>query len=326
MTHDAIDDVRAELEPLPWAERFERLHALTRSAAPTDRPALEQLRAQLAEEAMADLSAAWGDIPLKEGMLRLESSRLRGALTRVAKQARDRAIVACVRRSYAPLASRGVERFAVGMDERAIEIPLALQAARLDQPGEVLDAGAALNVPVVREILPTPRARVTHFTLPGANEPVLPGDTDHFTYAYGDLRTMSYGDGTFDRVVCVSTLEHVGMDTGRFGVAADGSNAESAADAVQELHRVLKKGGELLLTVPYGRAAHHEWFRVFDAETLDRLLSPLGHASVERRYFYYDSGWREGDAVPPSHVIESGYAPDVITGVAIVRMAKDAGL
>ena len=108
-------------------------------------------------------------------------------------------------------------RFGVGLDERVVEMPLALAAAALDRPGDVLDAGSALNLPLVRAIAGQPRARVTHLTLPGSKEPMLPGDEDRFVHAFGDLRTLPFRDHAFARVVCVSTLEHVAMDTTRFG-------------------------------------------------------------------------------------------------------------
>jgi len=318
-----IDQLRHELEPLTWEARFDRLAVIEKQTAEEDRPALRALRDRWAEVALADIRASWGALPLKEGVLRLPSKKMRAALGRAAKQARDRHVEQAIATGGPPLGGQVAPgcRFAVGLDERALEVPLALEAMRLDTRGEVLDAGSALNLPIVRHVIGRPAARMTHFTLPGADEPVLPGDDDRYCRASGDLRDMPFPSGTFDRIACVSTLEHVGMDNSRYG--GDVEQASPSADvAVRELIRVLAPGGTLLITVPYGQAADHGWFRVFDATTLAQLLVPANAAFVRCRYFYYDEGWLEGGPVPPPSVLDLGFSEDVVTGIAVAYVAK----
>jgi len=104
---------------------------------------------------------------------------------------------------------------------------------------------------------------------------VLAGDEDRFAYSFGDLRAMPFRDGAFSRVVCVSTLEHVAMDTTRFGAPV--REGDDASAAVAELLRVLAPGGTLLATVPYGRASDHGWFRVLDR--LEQLIERVDDVS-----------------------------------------------
>ena len=66
------------------------------------------------------------------------------------------------------------------------------------------------------------------------------GAASQATYRCDDITALSVGDDSFDRIVCVSTLEHVPND----------------AAAARELARVLKPGGLLAVTVPF--AAHYE--------------------------------------------------------------------
>lgn len=321
---DIARPLRADLDGLSWPDRFERLAVLEKGAAADVRTAIAELRAELAAAALLELRAEWGAMPLKEGILRLGSKHMRGALTRAAKEARDRAIEEIVRTGSPPLgdAGEGAPAFGLGLDERVVEIPLALATARLDTAGKVLDAGAAMNLAVVRRIAGRPAARVTHVTLPGSVEPRHQGDEDRYRRVDADLRALPYADGAFDRAVCVSTLEHVGLDTSRFGAAADAvPDPASAERALAEIVRVLRPGGELMLSVPYGRASDHGWFRTFDRAALDELLRPLSGERVERRFFYYDAGWREGGADPPPSALEASYADDVVTGVAVVRLA-----
>lgn len=319
-----IDAIREELAHLSWAERFERLFAIDKASTPAERPAVRRLREELAVDALIELSPSWNGMPFKKAIRQLDSKKLRTALGLAVRRTRDRYIGDVVEHGRAPLrGTRPDGRVGVGMDERVLEIPLALEAARLHEPGSVLDAGAALNVPVVRELVGHPAAQLTHFTLPGGREPFLPGSEQHFVYAFGDLRAIPYPDGAFDRVVSISTLEHVGMDNTRYGASVEHVPG-SATDAVAEMWRVLTPGGELLVTVPYGRAVEHGWFRVFDAESLGALLDPVG-SNVELRHFYYDRGWVEGGATPPSHLLDADFSSEVIAGLAVARMRKPIG-
>ncbi|HVL67122.1 MAG TPA: class I SAM-dependent methyltransferase [Vicinamibacterales bacterium] len=52
----------------------------------------------------------------------------------------------------------------------------------------------------------------------------------------GSLTALPYGDGTFDRALCLDVLEHLSF--------------EDQPKALAELFRVLKPGGELLVSVP----------------------------------------------------------------------------
>jgi SAM-dependent methyltransferase len=322
---ETLDVLRASLEPLEWADRFEHIAHSFKAADPEGRDAIARLRSELAARALAELSAGWNGAPFKDAILRVPAKRLRGALTRAAKEARNRYVLETMRAGGPPLGMLGPgARFAEGLDERSVELPLALAVAALHQSGRVLDAGAALNLPLVREAVPAPAARLTHFTLPGSKEPDLADQAGHFEYAFGDLRTMPYADATFDRVVCVSTLEHVAMDNTRFGTA-EGPGGGSAADALAELLRVLVPGGELLLTVPYGVAAEHGWFRILGARELDGLLAPARQGRVDVRFFYYDRGWFEGGPDVPESVAAAGFVPDVITGVAVARVVTPGG-
>lgn len=316
---DTVNALRSALEPLEWPERFERIAMARKAAADDDvRDAIVALGAELAARALAELGPQWGSGPFKDSILRLPK-RMRGPLTRAAKDVRDRRIADVMARGGLPFDGSGEQgRFGLGLDERVVEMPLALAAAALDRPGEVLDAGSALNLSLVRAIAGRPRARVTHVTLPGSNEPVLEGHEGHFVHALGDLRALPFRDAAFARVVCVSTLEHVAMDTTRFGAPLRPGGG--AADAVAELVRVLAPGGTLFMTVPYGRAADHGWFRVFDRAGLDLLLQPAARAAKTLRFFYYDGGWAEGGDTPPSAAVDAPFFEDVITGVAIATM------
>ena len=73
----------------------------------------------------------------------------------------------------------------------------------------------------------------------------------------------------FDAVVCLSTIEHVGL-------AAYGQEERAEADiaAMRRLHELTKPHGLLVLTAPFGESFHVDDFqRTYDREQLDKLLA-----------------------------------------------------
>src|SRR5580765_6537366 len=131
----------------------------------------------------------------------------------------------------------------VGPNDRCVELPLAVGFMQLQIPGEILDAGCALNQNISGDI----QARLTHVTQSFKREARHPGVNRRYVEA--DLRDLSmFPDQYFDRVLCISTLEHVGCDNSRYCGPIENC-PETIALAAQELWRVC--GGGLLLSVPF---------------------------------------------------------------------------
>lgn len=99
-----------------------------------------------------------------------------------------------------------------------------------------------------------------------------------------DARSTGFRDGAFDQVICISTIEHIGVDG-----EIDDKNGD--AKAAQEIFRMLKKSGSAILTVPYGKSEKQE-HRVYDRKALGELVSNF---SVAKKEFYrYDAGkWKK---------------------------------
>jgi SAM-dependent methyltransferase len=117
------------------------------------------------------------------------------------------------------------------------------------------------------------------------------------SYVFADLRSLPIRDGAYDRVLSISTLEHVGLDLDHFGAAAELAEdpQREALAAAGELRRVVRAGGEVLLTVPVGAPERFAWVRTLSPDELDELVARFDPAAAEVAYFRHDGGWRRSD-------------------------------
>lgn len=177
--------------------------------------------------------------------------------------------------------------YGFGIDERIVEYPWFF--SRLKKSEKVLlDAGAVLNHAGILGLSHLKNRDLSILTLHSEGEYKVPISP---TYIYEDLRNTSFKDGFFDTIVCLSTLEHVGMDNTYLYTPDHAKNENDKyafLQAVKELKRILKKGGSLCISVPYGRNKNHKWFQIFDSEMIIRLKEAFDPVMVNEKYFKYD--------------------------------------
>lgn len=94
-----------------------------------------------------------------------------------------------------------------------------------------------------------------------------------------DVENLSFESGEFDLVVSLDVLEHV----------------NDPSRALSELHRVLKDGGELLLTVPFSPVQDRNERRAIVRDgRLEHLRDPVFHGnplSAQGSLVFTDFGW-----------------------------------
>lgn len=98
-----------------------------------------------------------------------------------------------------------------------------------------------------------------------------------------DIAHLQYADSMFDKIFCISTIEHVAEDE----------------KSIRELARVLKKGGRLLLTTEFNALLGKKYseydgtyYRIYSARSLQRLIESSGlralspHIMLERQNYF----------------------------------------
>lgn len=174
-----------------------------------------------------------------------------------------------------------------GRTERVVEIPWVISRYRGER--RVLDVGPAFALPLYTQRLSALGIPELH----GVDLSVrrIPG----MRLTRADVRAMPYPDSYFDLVLCISAIEHVGLDNSRYGLQDEPGAAGDIA-ALRELGRVLAPDGRILITVPFGRREDHSWFRQYDLRRWRALVRDAGMRESETAWYAQDDrGWQRAE-------------------------------
>jgi SAM-dependent methyltransferase len=183
------------------------------------------------------------------------------------------------------------ENYGYRLDARLVEIPWVL--SRLQKCSiKILDAGSSLNNEVV---VTAPRLSDKNLTIITLAPEEICFWKNGISYIFGDIRNLDFKDETFNSIVCISTIEHVGMDNFMYDKKNPYAVPSSQKDfivAIKELKRVLKTGGALYCTFPFGKYENHGWFQQFDSNLMDCLIEEFRPIQYLEKIFKYNpDGW-----------------------------------
>lgn len=136
---------------------------------------------------------------------------------------------------------------------RKFEYPWVWYHGQFEQGQQVLDAGGGYTP--LCYILANSGVKVTNLDV--WTEHLVPFPPN-LTIVNGDIAAIPFADGSFDRVFCISVLEH-------------GEDPERMLD---EMWRVLKPGGRLLVTLDVAKPALSD--SPFDLERARELVARFG--------------------------------------------------
>ena len=109
------------------------------------------------------------------------------------------------------------------------------------------------------------------------------------------MRNSCFKDEYFDFIICLSVIEHIGMDNTILYTDEKKKQENKNKDYlifIKEMHRILKDGGILYLSIPYGKNVDHEWLQIFDDSMINSLLIEFKPIKVVENIFTYNkNGW-----------------------------------
>jgi SAM-dependent methyltransferase len=173
------------------------------------------------------------------------------------------------------------------ISERLVEYPfLARNLISLDTKARILDIGSA-NSPLTKAIskFGNKKWQVIGIDIATASEKF-----DSLSLTRMDARLLGFRDEVFDQIICISTIEHIGIPSDYYNIRQ--SDKLGDMRAISEIYRVLKKGGAVIATLPYGNKIKKQDHRIYSKSSLDNLT--LGFSVIRKEFYRYDDGkWKK---------------------------------
>lgn len=156
--------------------------------------------------------------------------------------------------------SKIIDKYNLYITERIIEIPFIHRVLDLEPESKILEFGSANSKLSIE--LASRGMKVTGVDL-------RPNYISHpnLLFYQGNYFNIEFSDSYFDAIIAVSAVEHAGL-------GAYGEKIVEDADKylLQSFFRQLKQGGQLIITVPFGKSKITPKYRIYDHNTLKGLL------------------------------------------------------
>ena len=137
------------------------------------------------------------------------------------------------------------------VNERIVEIPHVYRAlARVEPGGKVADVGAV-------ESLVALSLAMLGYEVTAVDLRTYPFEHPKLRSVIGPVEEWDEKPETFDAIVCLSTIEHIGL--GAYGEAA--KDGRTDIEAMKRMRELVKPGGLLVLTTRFGTAGEDEFQR-----------------------------------------------------------------
>jgi SAM-dependent methyltransferase len=181
------------------------------------------------------------------------------------------------------------------LDERIVEYPWIFSNLKKEKT-VFLDAGSTFNFKYIldHKLVSNKEAYIYTFY-----PEEISFNEKRVSYIYGDLRELPFKNDFFEEIVCQSTIEHIDMDNSMYGYDLESTinvNSKKSYEylkVIDELTRVLKPKGQLLLTFPFGRFENHGFFQQLDADMVEKIIQSMKVIGNYKSIFfkYLPQGW-----------------------------------
>lgn len=192
------------------------------------------------------------------------------------------------------------------IDERVVEYNWIIQNLKKEtkyKKKRLLDAGSTINFNIILKYLNKDFKIFIQTLFPEPYSKYYDG----ISYIYSDLREKIFEKNYFDVITCISTLEHIGLENSEYNffnineikkTKFNINNVKKRDDiiVIKEFNRILKKGGSLLLTVPYGKKNIYKSLRQYDDQMINQIINTFNGKVKNISYATYKNNkWKYCD-------------------------------
>lgn len=162
-----------------------------------------------------------------------------------------------------------------GVNERIAEVPFVYRALSRVPPGaSILDVGAT-------ESIVSPSLASLGYSVTAIDPRPYPLRHPNLEVVVGEIQSWSAAR-TFDAIVCLSTIEHIGL--GAYGDRR--ASGRPDVEAMARLRQLSRPGTVLVFTTRFGRASTSWLERTYDSQAIEELLAgwEIEESVVVRRH------------------------------------------
>jgi len=200
-------------------------------------------------------------------------------------------------------------RFFNDASSRLVETPFLFTNLPKQQNMNILDFGAN------ESYHPIYLAHMGH-KVTGYDLADYPFSHSNLKFIKGNFLDNTIKSNSFDVSIAISAIEHCGLESYDSPVFSDGD-----LKIMKEIIRVTKKGGLIIVTVPFGYRNKDSFQRIYDTKALNDLLQGL--TIVEEKYYKRNQEQTQWDEVSKLDAEFIEYIPERISdGLACVVCQK----
>jgi len=178
-----------------------------------------------------------------------------------------------------------------GNCSRSIEYPWVLDNLKLSKGKRVLDVGCC-------------RSFFSHvliargYDVYGLDVNPYPGKHPNLKFYQCDVRNTPFDDEYFHTIIAISTIEHIGI-----GYYGDPKYKDGDILTMKELKRILKKDGQILITLPYCKQYMQTGAeRIYDEKRIKSLIEGL---LLDKKDYYVYHGLGRWSKVSYEEAVKS---------------------
>ncbi|MEM3440105.1 MAG: class I SAM-dependent methyltransferase [Candidatus Bathyarchaeia archaeon] len=134
-----------------------------------------------------------------------------------------------------------------------------------------------------------------------------------FKFFQEDALHTHFPNEFFDQILAISSIEHFGLKW----YGNEKPDPEADKKAMKEMHRILKRNGSILVTVPFG-VGEGRFYRVYNKRTLEDLFKGF---RIEKCEFFVLKGhmWMKSDLENASKMDGS----EKVTSIACIKAVRE---
>ena len=181
------------------------------------------------------------------------------------------------------------------LDERIVEIPWVINKIKKRKNNKILDVGCTLNFDYLLDYFQK-NNKIFFINIFKEKNSFF---SNNISYIQNDICNSFFQENTFDVITCISVLEHIGFDNNIYNFEKKLSNKKKIINqklfvsALKEMKRIIKPGGKIFLSFPFGKKQLFLNYQQFDFKVINLINKIFNPRKINLKFFKYENNiWK----------------------------------